>query len=323
MTYLVTGAAGFIGSYLTQRLLLDGKEVVAADRFAPYYSPQLKLERFATLNPSTQVVNLDLSDSDNLSKTLSKYNFECVIHLAAQPGVRVGYPENSVYLSDNVAGFSNLLQFVLERKISKFMYASSSTVYEQVPSPFSESQILPMPTGIYARSKWLNEKLVESYLPFGLNALGMRFFSVYGPWGRPDMSYLKMFNSALNGKTYFQNGTGEALRDFTYISDAVEAIIRLDKLEKFYQPVVNIGGGHNRSMIEVRNVIEHLTARKIHIEASKQSSTELAETLASPEMLQKLTGFTPDVSIESGLGEIHEWIDKFNLRNKIQFWVNS
>lgn len=319
----MTGAAGFIGSYLTQRLLLEGKEVVAVDRFAPYYSPQLKLERFATLNPNTEIVNLDLSDRASLSEKLSKYNFECVIHLAAQPGVRVGYPENSVYLSDNLAGFSNMLHFVLERNIPKFMYASSSTVYEQVPSPFLESQVLPIPKGIYARSKWLNEKLAESFLPFGLNAIGMRFFSVYGPWGRPDMSYLRMFNSALNGKTYFQNGTGEALRDFTYINDAIEAIIRLDKLEKFSEPVVNIGGGHNRSMVEVRNVIESLTAQGIHIETNKQNSTELAETLASPELLQKLTGFIPDISIESGLGEIHEWITKFNLRSKIQFWTNS
>jgi nucleoside-diphosphate-sugar epimerase len=137
------------------------------------------------------------------------------------------------------------------------------------------------------------------------------------------MSYLKMFNAALNGKTYFQNGTGEALRDFTYISDAIEAIIRLEKLEKFSEPVVNIGGGHNRSMIEVRNIIESLTDKYIHIETNNQNSAELAETLASPEMLQKLTNFSPAISIESGLSDIHKWITEFNLRSKIQVWTKS
>jgi UDP-glucuronate 4-epimerase len=322
MSYLITGAAGFIGSNLSHALIQSGKEVVLVDRFSDYYSEDYKRLRVQALLPGFEIVNLDLADRAAVFSKLRNKSIETIFHLGAQPGVRIEFPNSTVYLRDNIAAFSNILEFALDNGSSKFLYASSSSVYQNATRfPFTEKEVLVAPTNIYARSKWINEKIAESFLGNGLQILGLRFFSAYGPWGRPDMSYLRMISSSISGRPYFQNGDGTARRDFTFIRDIVESLMRLSGCESYEDSVVNIGGNQDRVMSELVEIIVASTGKPIQIVSSSRSSQDLERTLANPERLYNLINYTPSTTLEEGIRETIGWARKHASSDRLFSWT--
>ena len=245
-----------------------------------------------------------------------------VIHLAAQPGVRVKFPDNTSYLRDNISAHANLLEWTLKNNIPKFIYASSSSVYDlSTKSFFSETEDLPTPRNIYARSKFQNEKISNLYVE-GSNTeiLGLRFFSVYGPWGRPDMAYFGMIESILTGKTFILNGDGRIRRDFTFIDDVIESVAKISTLEKFHHSTVNIGGGNDRSIIEVISTIENLTGKKLKILKRDRDGMDILRTKADTSMLENLIGTIPKTSIEIGLKNTLDWAMRKDILPKLSLW---
>ncbi len=322
MTILITGAAGFIGSNLSHALIKSGKDVILVDRFSNYYSEDYKRLRVKALLDGFEILNLDLADRATVFSTLGKKSIETVFHLGAQPGVRVKFPQSTVYLRDNISAFSNILELALMNGSSKFLYASSSSVYQNSTLyPFTEKENLPIPTNIYAKSKWINEKIAESFLGQDLQIMGLRFFSAYGPWGRPDMSYLRMISASISGQPYFQNGDGLARRDFTFIDDIVKSLIKLISHNRYEDQVVNIGGSHDRVMLELIQIIEAATRKPIKIVNIPNSSQDLERTLANPERLHNLIGYTPSTSLEEGIGLTIEWAKKYADDNRLFTWT--
>jgi UDP-glucuronate 4-epimerase len=322
MAYLITGAAGFIGSNLSHALIQSGKEVILVDRFSDYYSEDYKRLRVQELLSGVEILNLDLADRDAVFSKLSNKAIETVFHLGAQPGVRLKFPNSNVYLRDNIAAFSNVLEFALGNGASKFLYASSSSVYQNATQfPFTEEEDLAAPTNIYARSKWINEKIAESFLGNGLQILGLRFFSAYGPWGRPDMSYLRMISSSISGQPYFQNGDGSARRDFTFIGDIIESLMRLSSCESYNHQVVNIGGNQDRVMSELVQIIEASTGKAIQIVSGSSSPQDLERTLANPERLKSLTGYIPSTTLEVGIRKTIEWAKHYANEDRLFSWT--
>ncbi len=323
MTILITGAAGFIGSNLSHALIQLGKDVILVDRFSNYYSQDYKRLRVETLLDGFKILDLDLADRESVFSNLKKKSIETIIHLGAQPGVRVKFPESTVYLRDNISAFSNVLELALMNGASKFLYASSSSVYQNSTLfPFTEKEELATPTNLYARSKWMNEKIAESFIGQDLQIMGLRFFSAYGPWGRPDMSYLRMISASISGHPYFQNGDGSERRDFTFIDDIVKSLIKLLAHARYENSVVNIGGSQDRVMSELIQIIEASTGKPIKIVASPKSSQDLERTLADSERLNKLIGYVPSTSLEEGIGLTIEWAKKYADNNRLFAWTN-
>lgn len=323
MVYLITGAAGFIGSNLSHELIQTGKEVVLVDRFSEYYSSDLKRLRVEALLNGFEVLNVDLANRSEVYSKLKNKSFETVFHLGAQPGVRVKFPDSTVYLRDNISAFSNILEFSIESGAAKFLYASSSSVYENSSQfPFTETENLVSPSNMYAKSKWINEKIAESFLGNNLEILGLRFFSAYGPWGRPDMSYLRMISSSFSGQTYFQNGDGSVRRDFTFIDDIVESLIRLSQRKDYVHPVVNIGGNQDRRMTDLIKIIETLTGKSMSITNLASASQDLERTLADSERLKSLIDYTPNTTLEEGIGETINWAKKYANDDQLFSWTS-
>ncbi len=322
MTILITGAAGFIGSNLSHALIQSGEDVILVDRFSNYYSEDYKRLRVKALLDDFKILNLDLADRQTVFSSLRKKSIETIIHLGAQPGVRVKFPESTVYLRDNISAFSNVLELALVNGASKFLYASSSSVYQNSTLfPFTEKEKLATPTNIYARSKWMNEKIAESFLGHDLQIMGLRFFSAYGPWGRPDMSYLRMISASISGQPYFQSGDGSERRDFTYIDDIVKSLTKLLAHSRYEDSVVNIGGSHDRVMSELIQIIEASTGKQIKIVESPKSTQDLERTLADPERLNDLIGYIPSTSLEEGIGLTIEWAEKYADDERLFKWT--
>jgi len=323
MTYLITGAAGFIGSKLAQVLIQEGNDVILVDRYSDYYSPDYKRLRVQNLIPGRKILEIDLADRPSIEKCLGTKSIETIIHLAAQPGVRVTFPKSTVYLRDNISAFSNILEFALSNGVEKFFYASSSSVYQNARNyPFVESENLKIPDNIYAKSKWMNERFAESFLGTNLKLLGLRFFSAYGPWGRPDMSYLRMISAAFSGQFYSQNGDGSIRRDFTYIDDLVNSIIKLSEITKYDAAVVNIGGSYERQMSEAIQIIESLCGSPINLQSGPNLTSDLPRTLASPDLLENMIHYVPSTSLELGLEKTVAWARKYADNDHLYRWTN-
>ncbi|HLM40521.1 MAG TPA: NAD-dependent epimerase/dehydratase family protein, partial [Microvirga sp.] len=226
---LVTGAAGFIGFHVAQRLLAEGHQVVGLDSFTPYYDPSLKEARFARLLPHNAFVGerVDLADAEATRDLFARHRFERVVHLAAQPGVRFVDPQP--YAASNLLGFMNMLEACRHGGVGHLVYASSSSVYgANGKLPFSEHDAADHPISLYAATKKANEMMAHSYAHlFGLPATGLRFFTVYGPWGRPDMAVYKFTHAIAQGREIQVANGGRVWRDFTYVDDIVEGIVRL------------------------------------------------------------------------------------------------
>ncbi len=230
MKYLVTGAAGFIGSAITERLTALGHQVVGIDNLNDYYDVNLKLSRLARIeHPNFEFIKLDLADREGMAELFKVQQFDRVINLAAQAGVRYSIDNPLAYADSNLVGFVNVLEGCRHNKVKHLIYASSSSVYGlNAKTPFETSDSVDHPISLYAASKKANELMAHTYSHlYNLPTTGLRFFTVYGPWGRPDMALFKFTNKIMNGEEIDIYNNGDMQRDFTYIDDIVEGILRI------------------------------------------------------------------------------------------------
>ena len=331
MKFLVTGAAGFIGSALCNELSIDGSEVVALDSFSPYYSKSLKELRVQNLlSPfGVKIVDINLCDKKSLIDLFKKNEFDVVVHLAAQPGVRLTTKEMSKYVESNLIGFTNVLELVIENKVPRFLYASSSSVYGRLAqTPFNEKDLNLSPQSFYGSTKLANEILTSTAVRNSeTKARGLRFFSVYGPWGRPDMMYFRLMAGALEKSNVNFYGDGSIKRDLTYIDDVTKHINNLSKelvtREGGYHDVVNIGNGDPISMEKVLDEIELLTSSKIEYIKMPKNNNDIDTTSADRSVLESLIKITNKTEFKEGIYKFYEWARSSEIRKHLDTWIQS
>lgn len=332
MKYLVTGAAGFIGSNLACKLSeLGNNQVLGIDNFSPYYSRELKeLRVLELLSPlGIEVLSLDLSNLEQTRKAVRNFAPDFVIHLAAQPGVRTPIGKSFQYIQNNIVSYTNILQVAVEEKIPNFLYASSSSVYgNSVITPYREDDHSIKPISIYGATKLANEILTPSFVSgSATKARGMRFFTVYGPWGRPDMAYFRVINALVNNQTFIKFGTGDVKRDFTYIDDITSSIISLAEDLKNrrsgYSDVVNIGGGKPHSLNELIETIQKQLGLKLEISETDRNPNDTKFTCADISLLQELTKSAPLIELSTGVEKTISWAQEMGIKEKLSSWVDS
>lgn len=312
MTILVTGAAGFIGANVCRALRAQGRAVVGLDNYNDYYDPQLKRDRVAALCPQVDIRSLDLGDRDGLAALFDEVRPERVIHLAAQAGVRYSLSNPHAYVDSNLVGFVNLLELCRHRGVQHLTYASSSSVYgDSAVPPFSEDQRIDKPRSLYAATKAANELMAYTYAQlYGLRATGLRFFTVYGPWGRPDMAPLLFSRAVLAGRPIEVFNHGKMRRDFTFIDDIVAGVLgALDHPPTDAPPhrVFNLG---NHTPVELERfigVIEAAAGKPAQKVYRPMQPGDMVETMADTARAQAAFGFEPATSIERGLPLVVEW----------------
>lgn len=329
MTFFITGAAGFIGYFLSKRLLNDGHFVISIDSLNDYYSPDLKKERINILSKNKNFVffNAKLEDEAVMEHIFSKNKIDVVVNLAAQAGVRYSIENPKAYVDSNIVGFLNVLQACRKYEISHLLFASSSSIYGlNNRTPYKEDVICDCPISFYAATKKANELMAYSYSHlYQIPSTALRFFTVYGPFGRPDMAYFKFAEKIANGEKIQVFNNGKLYRDFTYIDDVVEAIIRLIPLppssqvldsdrdggdapyKNPYFDVFNIG---NEKPVLLTDFIEILE-EKLKMKAIKQlvpmQKGDVHTTCASTEKLYKKIGWKPTTPLEEGLAHFAKW----------------
>lgn len=331
MTILVTGAAGFIGSAMSRRLAEMGNKVLAVDNLSPYYSKILKSERVKALLSHSNVdfKVLDLSNLISVQKLFTNRKVDSVVHFAAQAGVRIKMNDWSNYTRDNLTAFSNILLTSAEVGIPKFLFASSSSVYgNSSEEKFNEKITPPSPISLYGTTKLMNELQAASIArTTGMKTRALRFFTVYGPWGRPDMLYFRIASSALSRNPFELLGDGEVRRDFTYIDDVIESSIKLlnelDAHKRGFTDVVNVGGGRPRSMLEILELMSNLAGVDIPYNVRPSNKLDVNRTSADFTYLRSLVGLTPNIQAEAGLAKFYEWASRDDIRNKMSIWANS
>jgi UDP-glucuronate 4-epimerase len=326
---LITGGAGFIGTHLAKRLLADGgREVVALDNLNDYYDPNLKLARMKALaeGPGFRHVNINLQDRDDVAKLFAEEKFDAVVNLAAQAGVRYSLENPGSYVDTNLVGFGNVLEGCRHNNVKHLVFASSSSVYgANTRMPFSVHDNVDHPVSLYAASKKANELMAHTYAHlFGLPVTGLRFFTVYGPWGRPDMALFLFTKAILSGKpiNVFNNGNME--RDFTYIDDIVEGVYRVIGRVPVANPewsgdnpdpatsycpyrIYNIGNNNKEKLMRYIEVLEDALGKKAEKNFLPMQPGDVPATWADVDDLVKELGYKPDTTLEYGIGKFVEW----------------
>ena len=326
--YLVTGAAGFIGSYVCQRLLERGDQVVGLDNLNDYYQVSLKQDRLdrLTCQPGFRFVHAKLEDRSAIETLFASEPFNGVIHLAAQAGVRYSLENPHAYLDSNLSGFLNILEGCRRQQVRHLVYASSSSVYgANTAMPFSVHHNVDHPVSLYAATKKANELMAHSYAAtYGLPCTGLRFFTVYGPWGRPDMAYFSFTKAILEGQPINVFNQGKMQRDFTYIDDIVEGVLRVADRPPAGDPewcgnepdagtsfaswrVYNIGNNQPVELLRFIEVLEQCLGKKAEKHFLPMQPGDVPATFADVDDLTADTGFRPSTSIEEGLGKFVEW----------------
>ncbi|WP_086998215.1 NAD-dependent epimerase [Rhizobium sullae] len=328
MHYFITGTAGFIGFHLARRLLQDGHRVTGFDGLTPYYNVKLKHMRHAALAqfPTFKPVVAMLEDQKALEDAVSQAKPDVLIHLAAQAGVRYSLENPRAYLSSNVEGSWNILETAERHKVQHLMLASTSSIYGANPSvPFHETDRADEPLTVYAATKKSMELMAHSYAHlYKVPTTAFRFFTVYGPWGRPDMALFKFVKSMLEDQPIEIYGEGKMSRDFTYIDDLVESIVRLsaitpseenrvadEKVETLSRQapfrIVNIGGGQPVSLMDFVETVERALGQPAQRKMLPMQKGDVPRTFASPDLLVALTGYKPDTTLETGIRAFVEW----------------
>jgi UDP-glucuronate 4-epimerase len=311
---LVTGAAGFIGMHSCLRLLGRGHDVLGIDNLNAYYDPALKRARLELLRaqPKFAFEKVDISESAALGALFESQRFDVVLHLAAQAGVRYSLENPGAYVSANVAGFLNVLEGCRKSKIPHLCYASSSSVYgANTELPFREEHRVDRPVSLYAATKRANELMAHSYAElYGMACTGLRFFTVYGPWGRPDMALFIFTRAILEGKPIRVFNGGDMLRDFTYVDDIVEAVTAI--VERPHPGakgarLFNIGHGSPVKLMDFVHAIERTLGRKAQIELAPMQPGDVRATYASTERLRAEIGDAPATTIETGVERFISW----------------
>lgn len=341
MNILVTGAAGFVGFHLSKRLLAEGHKLTGIDSVNDYYDVNLKYGRLAELGITDNAVNstvypgfafykYDLCDRQNLEMLFRENNFEIVINLAAQAGVRYSLQNPQAYIDSNIQGFMNILELCRAYKPKHLIFASSSSVYGlNKKMPFSVKDHTDHPISLYAATKKSNEVMAHTYAHlFGIPSSGLRFFTVYGPWGRPDMAYFGFTKKIVEGQSIDVFNEGDLMRDFTYIDDIVEGIVRLiDKapvadanFDNFnpdpstsYAPfrIYNIGNNTPVKLMDFIETLEDAIGKKAVKNFLPMQAGDVYATYADVAALSDVTGFHPETSIKDGLGRFVAWYKDF------------
>lgn len=317
---LITGAAGFVGAHLSDFFLKEGFDCLCIDSMNDYYSPDLKESRIHAFNLGSVFQKIDLTSYDQVALIFSGFKPEIVIHLAAQPGVRYARKNPNSYIQNNIIAFENVLENVKRFETKRFLYASSSSVYgDSAPIPFQETQRGGLVRNLYALTKRFNEDRVAT--EDGLQSTAMRFFSVYGNWGRPDMAYFRVMGSALDLWQFNQLGDGEQLRDYTHVSDVVKVIGALVQKEEIPK-VINIGGGQPVSLNYMRTFVEKAVGRDSNLKVTPKDESEALLTQASTSLLEALDLPIPQVKFDEGMKEFCEWAISVP-REKYSTWLDS
>ena len=331
MKILITGSGGFIGSHLTAYFLETGSKVVALDNFNNYYSPEYKKFRFNRLVDSKYqrnllIENTELCDAEKVEGIFAHEKPDIVIHLAGQAGVRLHSSENYKYIDSNIVAFANVFNSSIKAKCRAFMYASSSSVYGNSSDfPLKESSSNLRPISFYGGTKLLNEIWASSYASStDTRILGMRFFSVYGPWGRPDMAYFKIVRCLYSDTPFKMFGDGSHIRDMTHIEDVVKSIDLISKKisDGFSEtpPVVNIGGGRPHSLSELISALEKNSGKSLVIERFPASDLDVFRTEASFDSLFSLIQYSPRIELEEGAKSLVDWATKPGVLENIGKW---
>lgn len=334
MKFLVTGAAGFIGYYVCQRLLAQGYQVVGLDNLNDYYPVQLKHDRLSQLQdkPGFSFEKLDLADRDGIAALFAREQFQRVIHLGAQAGVRYSLQNPMAYADSNLIGTLTILEGCRQHQVEHLVYASSSSVYGMNSKmPFSTGDRVDHPVSLYAATKKANELIAHSYSHlYGIPTTGLRFFTVYGPWGRPDMAPFLFTKAILAGEPIKVFNHGQMLRDFTYIDDIVEGVVRIQALppkpnadwdgsdaSSSFAPykVFNIGNNQPVKLMTFIEAIEKATGKTAVKEFLPMQAGDVPATYADIDDLQAAVGFKPATPIEEGMQRFVDWfVNYYNFR---------
>ncbi len=333
--YLITGAAGFIGFHLCKRLLDCGNDVVGIDNINDYYDVNLKLARLAILQKycSFTFHKTDITDLHKMEDVFSslKTAFDVIVNLAAQPGVRYSLKNPHSYISSNIVGFTNVLECCRHNKVKHLVFASSSSIYGLNDNvPFSVSDNVDHPVSLYAASKKANELMAHTYAHlYGLPCTGLRFFTVYGPWGRPDMAYFSFAKAITEGKAIDVFNDGKMKRDFTYIHDIIEGIVRImDKIPQSnpdwdrknpdpgssYAPykLYNIGNNNPVELIEFIEILETTLGKKAHKNLLPMQPGDVPVTYADIDDLKRDVGFKPSIPLDVGIKRFVDWYKAYH-----------
>jgi UDP-glucuronate 4-epimerase len=319
MTVIVTGAAGFIGMHTARRLLDRGETVVGVDNFNTYYDPALKPARTERLeqNPAFRMMRMDISDAEAFAALVRGTGAKRIVHLAAQAGVRYSIENPFAYQKANLAGHLSVLEAARHNDVEHLVYASSSSVYGDRPldgSGFSENDPTSAPVSLYAATKKSCELMSHSYAKlYGLPLSGLRFFTVYGPWGRPDMAYFSFTQKILAGEPIEVYGEGRMARDFTYVDDIVDGIVGvLDRPPPGDQPrVLNIGDSRPVGLMDMISTLETALGREAVKIMRPMQPGDVTATFADVSALKALSGYDPKVKLEDGIPRFVDWYRSF------------
>jgi UDP-glucuronate 4-epimerase len=336
MKVLVTGAAGFIGSTLTHRLLERGDRVVGVDNLNDYYDVRLKQARLDRLRTRDGFAfeKLDIVERKGMAGLFASEKFDAVVHLAAQAGVRYSIENPSAYIDANLVGFLHVLEGCRHSRVGHLVFASSSSVYgANTRLPFSEHDNVDHPVSLYAATKKANELMAHSYASlYGMPCTGLRFFTVYGPWGRPDMALFKFTEGILAGRPIPVFNRGDMVRDFTYVDDIVEGVIRVmdrpaapdarwsgerpDPASSYAQwRIFNIGNNQPVKLMRYIEVLEQCLGRKAKLELLPMQAGDVPATFADVGELERAVGYRPQTTIEVGVRRFADWYRSYYAKS--------
>lgn len=313
---LITGAAGFIGMHTSIRFLKEGWDVVGLDNLNSYYSVALKRDRLNEITVTALKFGrcFDMFEEDLNSEVwirLESFAFDAIVHLAAQAGVRYSIENPRAYLESNILGFQSVLEFVTKTRVKRFLYASSSSVYGKNSSqPFSEKAACDSPESYYASTKRSNELMAKSYHKTeGISSIGLRFFTVYGPWGRPDMAPMLFAKAGSSNQTIKVFNHGKQQRDFTFIDDIVEGIFLLSAMREFPNEslVCNIGNGAPVGLMDFILIIEKSLGKPLHKELVDAQKGDVESTYADTSLLESLVDYKAKIGLEKGIPLFIKW----------------
>lgn len=328
MKYLVTGAAGFIGNFVSERLCEQGHEVVGLDNLNDYYDPQLKLDRLKRIEhfDNFRFVKMDLADREGIAGLFADEKFNRVIHLAAQAGVRYSLENPLAYIDSNVVGFTTILEGCRHNKVEHLVYASSSSVYGMNKKiPFSTEDSVDHPVSLYAATKKANELMAHTYSHlYDIPTTGLRFFTVYGPWGRPDMAPFLFTDAIANDRPINVFNDGKMQRDFTYIDDIVEGVIRIQDVIPSVEnnpategsplsKLFNIGNSEPVELEGFIGCIESSLGKKANKNYMPMQDGDVVRTFADVSDLERVTNFKPATDLSDGINDFVAWYKSYYM----------
>lgn len=336
MKILITGAAGFIGFHLAKQLSEKGNTVIGLDNINDYYDPQLKYDRLKELGISKkdaiefskicksskfenfEFTRLNLQDRENLPKLFARYRFEKVVNLAAQAGVRYSLENPAAYIDSNVVGFANLLECCRQHEVKHLIYASSSSVYGQNKKvPFSTEDNVDHPISLYAATKKSNELMAHTYSHlYGFPTTGLRFFTVYGPWGRPDMAMFLFTDAIINDRPIKVFNNGDQERDFTYIDDIVAGVVKIvDEKDSQGYSLYNIGNSEPVNLLKFIEEIEKKLGKSAQKEMLPMQPGDVERTWADVESLKRNFDYKPNTEISYGVEQFVKWYKNYYINS--------